>query len=121
MTWRGRTLTVMSDDSTDTRSWTAVYRLPPDQAASVLRQQFGDDLRDVYTVDGVIVMVFERYYLRNGQRASLTAVLSPAGAGASRVHAVGSGGGGFWGFDWGTGSDFASLAADALSSYIVPG
>lgn len=80
------------------------------------------DRYDVPAGDGrrAIVVVFEKYFMRNSSRASLTVTLDNL-CGATRVHAVGSGGGqnALFGFDWGAGGDFEESVADALSDYTV--
>lgn len=66
-----------------------------------------------------VTLVFEKYFMRNSSRASLTVSIDNLG-GATRVHVVGSGGGQgtFLGFDWGAGNDFESTVQDALRDFI---
>jgi len=66
------------------------------------------------------VVVLEKYYMRSGNRASLTVTLDNLG-GQTKVHAVASGGseGMFMRFDWGAGNNFANSVESALGSYIV--
>lgn len=88
----------------------------------ILRGSLSAKLVDRYAVsDGgksLVVMVFEKYYMRNSSRASLTVTIDDLG-GVTRVHAVGSGGGqgAIFGFDWGAASSFASYVSDALEKY----
>ncbi|MCL2352331.1 MAG: DUF6054 family protein [Firmicutes bacterium] len=68
----------------------------------------------------MILLVFEKYYMRNSSRASLTVAVENL-SGATRVCSVGSGGGqnALFGFDWGASADFASLPANALKGYVL--
>lgn len=70
-----------------------------------------------------LVLVYEKHYYRAGNRLTLTVTLdnlSAGGAGPTRVHAVGGGGGeGLFRFDWGASDAFASVVEDALGSYRV--
>ena len=68
----------------------------------------------------MVVLVFEKYFMRNSSRASLTIAVENL-TGATRVCSVGSGGGQriLFGFDWGAGADFAALAASALRGHII--
>jgi hypothetical protein len=75
---------------------------------------------DVEIINGVtvIVRVFEKYYMRNNSRASLT--LAVAGTeNECHVTAIGSGGGesALFSFDWGAGDSFVSIVENALLSF----
>ena len=63
----------------------------------------------------VETMVFEKYYMRAGNRASLTVVVSGAGNRVT-VDAIGSGGGQgpVFRFSWGVEDSFAETVADIL-------
>lgn len=63
----------------------------------------------------VYVMVFEKYYMRAGNRASLTVVVSGEGDQVC-VDAIGSGGGqgAIFKFSWGTEESFVGVVADIL-------
>ncbi len=65
---------------------------------------------------GVCIMVFEKYYWRASNRASLTVVVSGEG-GSVYVDAIGSGGGQgpLFKFSWGAEEDFVGLVADILA------
>ena len=69
----------------------------------------------------VRVLVFEKYFMRNSSRASLTVTIDDQ-AGYTRVRSVGSGGGQgtFLRFDWGAANSFAASAERALSEFIMP-
>lgn len=65
-----------------------------------------------------VVLVFEKYFMRNSNRASLTVTLSNNG-GVTTVRSVGSAGGhgAFFGFDWGAADNFANSVEIALKKY----
>lgn len=65
--------------------------------------------------DSVIVMVFEKYYMRSSNRASLTVVLSSSENNIT-VTAIGSGGGqgAIFRFSWGAEEDFVNTVAKIL-------
>jgi hypothetical protein len=76
--------------------------------------------QDVEVISGVtvIVRVFEKYYMRNNSRASLT--LAVVGTeDECHVTAIGSGGGesALFSFDWGAGDNFVSVVENALLSF----
>lgn len=70
-----------------------------------------------HKLDGnlVIVMVFEKYYMRTSNRASLTVVIVETD-GIVTVDAIGSGGGqgALFRFSWGADEDFVGTAAGIL-------
>jgi len=76
---------------------------------------------DHYVAGNVRVMVFEKYFMRNSSRASLTVVVHPDERGATAVHSVGSGGGqnALFKFDWGAGSSFSNSVEKILEQYII--
>jgi hypothetical protein len=65
---------------------------------------------------GVYVMVFEKYYWRADNQASLTVIVSGEG-GVVCVDAIGSGGGQgpFFKFSWGAEEDFVGTVGDILA------
>lgn len=67
---------------------------------------------------GVYVLVFEKYYMRNSSRASLTVVISSSGD-VVTVDAIGSGGGqgALFSFSWGAEENFAQTVADILEPH----
>ncbi|WP_318617858.1 DUF6054 family protein [Sporosarcina sp. YIM B06819] len=69
---------------------------------------------------GLHVIVLEKYYMRSSNRASLTVTIDNFD-GATKVHAVASGGseGVFFRFDWGAGNNFANGVETALESYLM--
>lgn len=79
------------------------------------------DRYDAASNDGrqICVLVFEKYFMRNSSRASLTVTLENLN-GAAHVRAVGSGGGQgtFFHFDWGAGGSFESDVEEALRDFI---
>lgn len=102
-------------------------RLAPRQAADIVASaitqgSISAELVDSYTVEGsastCITLVFDKYFMRNSSRASLTITIENL-KGFTHVHAAGSGGGqgAIWNFDWGAGSSFTRDVADALSPY----
>lgn len=105
--------------------------LSPRQAADivtdyVLREgmstQLVDHCSDSSPQDGreVILLIFDKYYMRNGSRASLSVMIENIG-GQTTVFSAGSGGsqGAVFNFDWGAAEKFASLPEQALRAYIV--
>jgi hypothetical protein len=69
---------------------------------------------------GVAFLVFEKYYVRNSSRASLSVVAEDLG-GVTRVVAHGSGGGAsaLFKFDWGANRNFEGQVRDTLAPYLV--
>jgi len=67
-----------------------------------------------------IVIVFEKYYMRTSNRASLTLVIDNL-EGKTKVHATASGGGEgvIFRFDWGVGNSFVKSLENALEQYII--
>ena len=102
----------------------------PFQAASIVEKHVASsgisaELIDRYTSvspDGrqIAVLVFEKYFMRNSSRASLTVTFEDL-RGECSVHAVGSGGGQgtLFKFDWGAGDSFENDVEDALEKYII--
>ncbi len=67
-----------------------------------------------------VIQVFERHYMRAGNRLTLT-VTADDYTGTTRVHSVGTGGGaGLFRFDWGASKSFAAAPQEALAAYLVP-
>lgn len=67
----------------------------------------------------IIMVLFEKYYMRSGNRATLT-FLADNLEEHTRVH-LSAGGGGqgvIFRFDWGAGASFSTSARDALAEYI---
>lgn len=69
---------------------------------------------------GVIVLIYEKYFYRAGNRLSLTVTVDNIN-GTTNIHSVGAGGGQgvFFSFDWGAGDKFTSAPRDILQSYII--
>ena len=87
----------------------------------VPQSAFSAELLERYSLDATdgkscVVMVFEKYYMRNSSRISLTVSVDDLG-GATRVCATASGGGQstFFSFDWGAGENFVDTIADILN------
>ncbi|MEK4762835.1 DUF6054 family protein [Viridibacillus sp. FSL E2-0187] len=68
----------------------------------------------------VVVCIFEKYYMRTSNRASLTVTVDNL-EGKTKIHAVASGGGegAFLRFDWGVGNTFVNSVAKALEEFII--
>lgn len=62
------------------------------------------------------MMVYEKHYMRMGNRLSLTVTLDDF-TGKTRVHCVSGGGGELLGFDWGASEGFESVVAKALKKW----
>ena len=102
--------------------------ISPREAAEVLEKHMDEDvlgeILDAYelqTEQGEVVMrLFEKYYMRSSNRATLTFLASNLD-GVTHVHlAAGGGGQGMiFRFDWGAGEDFVELAEDALRQYML--
>lgn len=109
---------------------TLAVSLTPSQAAQLVRQQVEASGTSVELVgeyinrspDGreVIMLVFEKYYMRNSSRASLSVVMESLND-QTWVGYLGSGGGqgAVFRFDWGTAEDFASVVTSALQPYVL--
>ena len=109
---------------------TMTVSLTPSQAAQLVKQQVtasGTTAECVgeyvnRSADGreVIMLVFEKYYMRNSSRASLSVVLESLND-QTWVGYLGSGGGqgAVFKFDWGTAEDFAGVVTAALQPYIL--
>lgn len=67
-----------------------------------------------------ILMVFEKYFMRNSSRASLSVMVENL-TGVTVVHAAGSGGGqgAILGFDWGASASFSGLVEQAMRPYLT--
>lgn len=66
----------------------------------------------------IVLILFEKFYMRSGNRATLT-FLADNLEGKTKVH-LSAGGGGqgmFIRFDWGAGDSFTTLAMDALQGF----
>lgn len=73
------------------------------------------------TKQGTVAMgLFEKYYMRSSNRATLTVLATDFG-GVTHVHLAAGGGGqgAIFRFDWGVGEDFVELAEDALRQYML--
>lgn len=110
--------------------YTSTVGLTPVQASGVVKAHVEASGTSVECVgeyvnrgaDGreVVLLVFEKYYMRNSSRASLSVVLENLN-GQTWVGYTGSGGGqgALLSFDWGTADDFAGLVAAALEPYLL--
>jgi len=98
-----------------------------DQIAELLAQEIQNSGFSCELVDsiyrsaggtGIYVMVFEKYYWRANNRASLTVVVSGDGDRVF-VDAIGSGGGQgpIFKFSWGAEEDFVAVVGDILTRY----
>ena len=75
---------------------------------------------DLYGDQGFYMIVFEKYYMRAGNRASLTVLMHKVDN-KVKIFSVGSGGGQgtIFSFDWGASDKFESLPRRILENYIV--
>jgi len=75
-----------------------------------------------YTSSGqeVAMLVFEKYFMRTSNRASLSVIIENLN-GRTSVCSIGSGGGqnALFSFDWGAADSFAGLVEKALKKYII--
>ena len=100
----------------------------PDQAATLIEESLTDSGISTKLIDKhsvltgydrqVIVLVFEKYFMRNSSRASLTVAIENLNN-SCNVHAVSSGGGqgAIFSFDWGAGDNLESYVGRALEQY----
>ncbi len=91
---------------------------------AVLRGSISGECIDSYGAGGpgsggFILRVYEKHYLRAGNRLTLTVVIDDL-SGKTRVHCVGGGGGeGLFAFDWGAADSFSGTVAGALAPYRI--
>lgn len=105
-------------------------RLDPRAAAKLLDQgivdgSFSGERLDYYVPylqdDRIcIVVVYEKYYYRAGNRLMLTVTIDNL-RGATHVHSIGGGGGSsaLFRFDWGASERFTEAAWEILRSYAI--
>ena len=104
-------------------------KLPPQEAARLIDTQFTAHAISALRIDSqlrakdgkeAILLVYEKYFMRNSSRATLTVMLDNLD-GVTTVHAVGSGGGqnALLGFDWGAKDDLIYQVEKALREYII--
>lgn len=106
--------------------------ITPSDAAARVQASLSGGLAGVEVLDSyvrrapdgreVVVRLFERYYMRSSNRATLTMVADNLdGNGTTRVRFSAGGGGNsmLWRFDWGAGGSFARDAQMALEEYQV--
>lgn len=74
----------------------------------------GDDIH------GVIVLVYEKFFHRVGNRLCLTITVDNMN-GSTNIHCIGAGGGNgiFINFDWGAGDSFSSAPREILKPHII--
>lgn len=100
----------------------------PQEALEIVWQQINTAISaqflDKYILEtehGIVAMgLFEKYYVRSSNRATLT-VLATDFDGVTHVHLAAGGGGqgAIFRFDWGAGEDFVELAENALRQYML--
>lgn len=107
---------------------TIAVTLTPSDAAEVVMREVTSSGVSVECVgmyrndsgDGreVVMLVFEKYFMRNSSRASLSVVIENL-TGTTWVGASGSGGGqsSHSTFDWGSGAEFSASVTQALKPY----
>lgn len=67
----------------------------------------------------VLVLVFEKHYIRAGNRLTLTVIIDDT-KGNTCVHCIGGGGGeGLFRFDWGAENSFEGSVIEALSDCMI--
>ena len=90
---------------------------------AVVNGSITGELLDCHTIQvpggqQCVVMVYEKHYLRAGNRLTLTVTIDDI-TGGTRVHAVGGGGGeGLFQFDWGAVSSFTGVVEEVLRPYL---
>lgn len=94
--------------------------LTVDELSEALREGIRAELRRkcIKRLDGtdVLLMVFEKLYLRNGSYAGLTLMVTGDGQ-YQEAEVIGTGGGtGLLNISWGTNEDFADMAVGVLKS-----
>lgn len=108
---------------------TFLVSLPIDQAMDLVFQAVSHsvtgELLDRFEIGPAtggkcIVAVFEKHFLRAGNRLTLTVVADDF-SGRTRVHTVGGGGGEglFFRFDWGAAASFEGAVERALEPYLI--
>ena len=102
--------------------------ISPEKTAELIKDQIingsiSGELIDEYigiTNDNkrVIVLIFEKYYIRNNGRASLSVTIENL-SDITKIHAVGSGAsqGFIFKFDWGASLNFIDQVSDILNEY----
>ena len=105
-----------------------IVRIPPNEAEKIIERAVTSSGMSVNQVashrnaatDGkeVILLVYDKYYMRNSSRASLSVLIENID-GSTNVIAVGSGGsqGAIFNFDWGTANNFEKTVFDAMQPY----
>lgn len=94
-----------------------------EELADAAKKEFEYDAELVYQIkkdfsDGAVVMLsFEKYYLRNGSYASLALLLTQTGGIQTADIVASGGGGGILNWSWGANDSFAGKAAKILKKY----
>ena len=105
---------------------TLIVTLDLDECLKKLHHEitYDGDLLDRYEVDGgqgrrVVVSIYERYYIRAGNRLTVTLTMDNF-TGKTRVHWRSGGGSDsvLFNFDWGAADHFDGLIKKTLSPYI---
>lgn len=91
------------------------------QLAGILKSEINAELvcESQRSLDGVslVLLSFEKYYMRNGSYASLTVMLTES-ENTQTADIIGSGGGeGIFNISWGANSEFAEMAERVLYRY----
>jgi hypothetical protein len=99
--------------------------LSPLRAFNLIKDNINGDLvdeeyREVGDGKYFGILVFEKYYMRVGNRASLVVIIDNID-GKTKVKSIGAGGGTgmFLSFDWGASDDFAYSVEEILKAYII--
>jgi hypothetical protein len=107
---------------------TIAVSLTPSQAADLVKDHVMNSAASMECIGSyanrsdsgleTIVLVFDKYFMRNESRASLTVVCENL-SGITWVGSTGSGGGrgAFFNLDWGTGQELSDLVRQALAQY----
>ncbi len=99
--------------------------ITPKETFNILRREISAELifEEIKSIDKgmeVAILVFEKYYFRAENRASLTVIADNLEGNTSiRVIAAGSSKGMFFNFDWGAADNFAESVRKLLSQYII--
>ncbi len=102
--------------------------ITPGEAADIIERAVGSSGMSVEKIgshystspDGkaAILLVYDKYYMRNSSRASLSVLIENVGD-STIVAAIGSGGsqGALFNFDWGSAKNFEKVVSDVMQPY----
>lgn len=99
--------------------------ITPKDTFNILRREINAELiyEELKSIDKgmeIAILIFEKYYFRAENRASLTVIVDNLNGNTSlRVIAAGSSKGMFFNFDWGAADNFAESVRKILNQYII--